>query len=126
MQTSSASASANATRPRMLRLRFFELTLGLGASVGRQDEQQAAVVVVRREDVGLRPFGPVALRVNGNRLVEHPYAPLERRADVVVAALKVEPEHLLHGAADHVGVAEPGELPRTPARADQAALLVAD
>src|SRR4051812_23962022 len=98
---------------------------GSGA-LRRQDEQQSPVVVVRRKDVGLRRLRPVALRVNGNRLVEHAHAPLERCADVVVAALEVEPQHFLDRAADDVRVAEAGELAGASAGADQAALLVAD
>ena len=33
--------------------------------------------------------------------------------------VELEAEHVLHRAADHVEVAEPGELARAPARADQ-------
>src|SRR4051812_4835909 len=125
MITSSAITSATTTRPRTIRLRFFVIKVVLWLR-GRQDEQQPAVVVVCGEDVSLRPLRPVSLRMNGDRLVENAHSPLERGADVVVAALELEPEHLLHGAADHVVVAEPGELARAAAGADQAGLLVAD
>ena len=92
----------------------------------REDEQQAAVLVVRGEDVCLGGLGPVALGVHDHRLVEHAHAPLERRADVVVAVLELEPEDLPHRAADHVEVAEAGEL-RAPRPAPiSRALLVAD
>src|SRR3954452_22107205 len=120
MITSRASTIAARTRARIARLRLLAVTLWLGPCLGRGEyEQHPAVVVVRREDVGLRSLRPVPLRVNGNRLVEHPHAPLECGRDVVVAALEVEPEHLLDGTADHVGVAKSGELARAPAGADQ-------
>ena len=47
-------------------------------------------------------------------------------ADVVVPVLELEAEHVLHGAADHVEVAQPGELAGAAAGADQPALLVED
>src|SRR3954451_625643 len=125
MITSSAIPSATSTRPRTIRLRFFVIKVVLWLR-GRQDEQQSAVVVVCREDVGLRPLRPVSLRVNGDRLVENAHSPLERGADVVVARLELEAEHLLHRAADHVVVAEARELARTAAGADQSSVLVAD
>ena len=92
---------------------------------GREHEQQPAVIVVGGEDVRLRRLGPVALRVHGDRLVQHPNAPLQGRADVVVAVLELQPEHLVHGPPDHVQVAQAGELPGAPAGADQLGVLVA-
>src|SRR5436305_2384579 len=123
--TASAATSSAATSPRITKLR---LRLAKRRPLPRgQDEQETAVLVVGREDVRLGRLGAVALGVHRDRLVEHAHAPLERRADVVVAAvLPLEPEHLLNGAADHVLVAEPGQLARAAARADQAGLLVAD
>src|SRR3954453_16724908 len=123
MITSAASASSATTTSRIRPLRWRMLTSRLPR---REDDQQAAVVVVRGKDVSLRRLRPVALRMDHHGLVEHADAPLERRADVVVAVLKVEPEHLLHRAADHVGVAEAGELAGAAAGADQAALLGGD
>ena len=54
-------------------------------AVGREDEQHAAVVVVGREQVGLRLRGQVALGVDLDRLVELADAPLEHGRDGVVA-----------------------------------------
>ena len=71
--------------------------------------------------------GPVALGVHDHRLVEHPHPPLERGGDVVARPTRTRGSSTsLHGAADHVQVPEPGELPRAPAGADQAGLLVED
>src|SRR4051812_42489436 len=64
--------------------------------------------------------------MDGHGLVEHPHAPFERRADVVVPALELQSQHLLYGAPDHVVVAEAGELARATAGADEPRLLVAD
>src|SRR3954454_23241469 len=125
MITSSASTRASSTRPRIVRLRFLAVKVVAGLR-GRQHEQQSAVVVVRGEDVGLRPLRPVSLRVNGDRLVENTHSPLERGADVVVTRLELEAEHLLHGTADHVIVTEAGELARAAAGTDQASVLVTD
>src|SRR4051794_28664307 len=101
MITSNARVSTSATRPRISRLRFLELKScrRLG---GREDEQQPAVVVVGGEDVRLGLFRPIALGMNGDRLVEHAHSPLERGAYVVVAGGELETQHLLHGTPDHV------------------------
>src|SRR3954453_7357226 len=99
MITSSASTRASSTRPRIRMLRFFAVKVVAGLR-GRQHEQQSAVVVVCREDVGLRPLGPGPLRVNGHRPVANTHSPLERGADVVVTRLELEAKHLLHGTAD--------------------------
>ena len=63
---------------------------GCGWSSGSEHQEQAAVVVVGGEDVRLRGLGAVALGVHGHRLVEHPHAPFEGGADVVVAAAELE------------------------------------
>ena len=99
---------------------------GAGGLARREHQQQAAVVVVRREDVRLRRLGPVSFGVHGNRLVQHPNAPLERGGDVVVAALELEAQHLVHRPADHVEVPQPRELSRPAPSADQPRLLVAE
>src|SRR3954449_3286372 len=122
MTSTEAAISANTTSSTNPLRR--ELVIGSG--LRGEDEQQAAVLVVGREYVRLRGLGAVALSVHGHGLVEHPNAPLERRADVVVAVLEGEAEHVLHRTADHVGVAEAGELAGAAAGADQAALLVGD
>ena len=80
--------------------------------LGSQNEQQAAVLVVRGEDVCLRRLRPVPFGVHDHWLVQHAHAPLESGADVVVTRLELEPQHLVHRPADHVQVAEPGELAR--------------
>src|SRR4051812_48945757 len=124
MIMSIAAASRPMTSARTARLRWRVLTWP--RLPRREDDQQAAVVVVGREDVRLRGLGAVALGMDGHRLVEHPPAPLEGGADVIVAVVELEAEHLLDRAADHVGVAEAGELAGATAGADQAALLVGD
>ena len=43
---------------------------------------------------------------------------------MIVALVELEVEHLLHGPADHVEVAQPGELACAAAGADQRGLLV--
>src|SRR3954453_334978 len=98
MITSAASTSSAPTASRISPLRW-RLLKGLRLP-GREDDQQAAVVIVRRKDVGLRAPGPVGLRMNPDGLVEHPDAPLERRAHLIVAVPQVEPQQLLHRAAD--------------------------
>jgi hypothetical protein len=45
---------------------------------------------------------------------------------VVLPAGEVQPENVLHLAADDLLVGEPGELARAAAAADHAALLIAD
>src|SRR5215211_7158136 len=121
--TTAAPTKSASTAPRIARLRLRSATAALPR---REHEQQAPVVVVGGEDVRLRRLGAVALRVYHHLLVEHPHAPLERRADVVVAGLELEPQHLLRGPPDHVEVAQAGELAGAPAGADQAGLLVED
>src|SRR5437899_2256495 len=61
-----------------------------------------------------------------NGLVEHPHPPLERGADVVIAVLELEPQHLTHRSAHHVVVAQPYQLPDAASTADHSRLLVAD
>src|SRR4051812_19241977 len=122
MITSSASTSATSTTPRIVRLRFLAVKLSLR---GRQDEQQPAIVVIRREDVGLCSLGPVSLRMNGDRLVQDAYSPLECCADVIVPRLELEPQDLLHRTPDHIVVAEARQLACAAAGPKQAALLVA-
>src|SRR5207244_11232800 len=73
----------------------------------------------RSSDLGPVPFG-----VHDHWLVQYPDTPLESGADVVVAGLELQAEHLLHRTADHVQIAQPGELARPAAGADQPALLV--
>src|SRR4051812_47747913 len=102
-----APASSRTTRARIDRFRLRLLTREL---LGRQDEQQPAIVVVGGKDVGLGRLGAVALRVHHYRLVEHPHSPLEDGAYVVVPRLELEPEHVRDRTADHVEVAEPREL----------------
>ena len=89
MITSAAAPAAPTTSAMIARLRC-----AVGHR-GRQHEQQPAVVVVGGEDVRLRRLGPVAFGVHDHLLVEHAHAPLERGADVVVAVLELEPEHLV-------------------------------
>src|SRR5581483_6071224 len=91
-----------------------------------EDEQEAAVLVVGREDVRRGGLGAVALGVDGHGLVEHAHPPFERGADVVVAVLEGEAEHLAHRPAHRIGLPQPGELPHALAEADHARLLIAD
>src|SRR5918912_3589775 len=100
--TTAASARSAATRARIERFRRREGTRAPPLQLRRQDEQEATVLVIRREDVRLGGFRAVALGVDGHRLVEHTDPPLEGGADVVVAVLELEPEHLLDRPTDHV------------------------
>src|ERR671932_1125563 len=120
------SASSAATRARIERFRRREVTRAPPLQLRRQDEQEATVLVIRREDVRLGGFRAVALGMDGHRLVEHTDPPLEGGADVVVAVLELEPEHLLDRPTDHVEVAEPRELAGPAAGADEPRLLVAN
>src|SRR5688500_1326578 len=120
-------AASNPTTSAMIRRLRRRSVIGRGAALARsQDEQEPTVLVVRREDVCLRRFGTIAFRVHDDRLVEHPNAPLERGADVVVAILELEAENLAHGSPDDVLVAQARELARAAAGADQRAVLVGD
>src|SRR5437763_9519861 len=102
------------------------LALVIASGLGGEDEQKAAVLVVCREDVRLGRLRAIALGVNGHGLVEHPDAPLERRADVVVAVLEGESEHVADGLAEGVGLSQAGELAHALAKADHARVLIAD
>src|SRR5271167_3332519 len=68
--------------------------------VGRQHEQQPAIIVIGGKHVRLRARGDVALAGDLDRLVERPHPPLEHGRDRVVAILEAQPEHLLHALAD--------------------------
>jgi hypothetical protein len=61
-----------------------------------------------------------------NGLVEHAYAPLECRSNVVVAVFKLELQYVVYRATDHVEVSEAGQLARPAAGADEPPLLVKD
>src|SRR5215208_7956421 len=125
MITSSDAISSPATS-RMIRKLRRAAVIGWSGSARSQDEQQAAVVVVGREDVRLCRLRAVALGVDGDLLVEDADAPLQRGADVVVAVLELQPQDLLDRTADDVLIAQAGEHAGAPAGADQAALLVRD
>src|SRR3954447_6801000 len=122
MTSTEAAISANTTSSTNPLRR--ELVIGSG--LRGEDEQQATVLVVGREYVRLRGLGAVALGVHGHGLVEYPHAPLERRADVVVAVLKGEAEHVPHRLTERVGLAEPGELAHAAAEPDHSRVLIAD
>jgi hypothetical protein len=81
---------------------------------------------VSGEQVGDGLRGQVAFGVDGDGLVELAHPPLEHRADVVLATVEGEAEHLAHLAPDDLLVREAGQLARSAAAADDAALLVAD
>src|SRR4029077_124649 len=112
---STISPSTKSSTKRFLR-RF------ICSALGRQDDQQSAVVVVGGEHVGDRLGGQVALGVDGHLFAERAHAPLERGLNRVGAPVAVEvgglaavallqplqAENLLHGAADHVLVGESG------------------
>src|SRR4051794_10553392 len=125
-----AMATPEATRiPRtMRRIRPLRRRSFTGLLLGRgEDEQQAAVVVVGREEVGRRPGRDVALGVDRDRLVALADAPLQGGADGVGVALgELQAEDLAGRAADHVLLVEAGELEGAPAQADDPALRVAD
>ena len=67
---------------------------------------------------------PSACTTTGLSSTRTPHSSAVR--DVVVAVLELEAEHVLHRPADHVEVAQAGELARAAPGADQAALLVED
>ena len=68
----------------------------------------------------------ITLSRHGDGLVEHPDPPVERCLDQVVSVLKLDPEYLAYRLADHVVVAEPGQLTCAPPRAQNARLSIAD
>src|SRR4051812_26543627 len=74
--TANAPASTTSTMPRIDRLRV-RLLIAESSVLGGEDEQQAPVVVVGGEYVGLGRLGAVAFGVHHHRLVEHTHAPLE-------------------------------------------------
>src|SRR5215218_149971 len=110
------------------RLRFFDVMAWVRVPrlPRRENEQQAAVVVVRGEDVCYRRLWPVSLRVDHDRLVENPNAPLKSRGDVVAPAFELEAEDVAGRTADHVQITEPGELARAATGADEPPLLIAE
>src|SRR2546430_7751086 len=111
MTSAEAAISANTTSSTNPLRR--ELVIGSG--LRGEDEQQAAVLVVGREYVRLRRLGAVALGVHSHGHLEHPHAPFERRADVVVAVLEGEAEHVAHLLGASVRLPEAGALAHTPA-----------
>src|SRR3712207_1043702 len=118
--------SRPATSSRTKRLRRRSVTGSAYSGLGRQDEQHAAVVVVRREQVGLRLGGQVALGVDLHRLVELADAPLEHGLHGVGAVAEAQAEDLARGPADDLLVPEAGELERAAPARDDAAVLVGD
>src|SRR3954452_19007340 len=102
---------AEKVRPRLLRR--------------RQDEQQPAVGVVGRKQVGDRLGRQVALGMDSYRLSQPPHAPLQRHPHLVLRAVEGQPEHVADRPPDHLLVGEAGELARAAAAADDPALLVA-
>src|SRR5680860_608218 len=116
------------TRPMIERLRLREvMSVGFRAGLAwRQHQQQATVVVIRGKDVGHGGLRSVSLRIDHDWLAENPNAPLERCGDVVASVFELESENVARRAADHVEVAEPGQLASAAPGADQAALLVAE
>src|ERR671937_796232 len=117
--TAISATTTSSTKP-------LRLALVIRSGLRGEDEQETTVLVVGREDVRLRRLRTVALGVNGHRLVEHSYTPLERRADVVVAVLEGESQHVAHWLAQRIRLAETGELAHALAEADHARVLVAD
>ena len=64
------------------------------------DEDTAFLVVVRREDVGDRPGGQIALGVHLDGLALHAHLPLERGANVIVPVVEPQPEDVVHRASE--------------------------
>src|SRR3954452_20567396 len=62
---------------------------GLTLPGRRQDEQEAAVIIVRRKQIRDRLGGQIVLRVHGDRFAESAHAPLEGRRYVVLVAGEV-------------------------------------
>src|SRR4051794_36350591 len=116
-----ASRPATSSRIRTLRRRSFMRLLG-----GRQDEQQAAVVVVGRKEVGGRARGQIALRVHLDGLAERPDAPLQHGPDRILPLGEAEAQDLPDAAPDHALVVEAGQLEGAATAADDPALGVAD
>src|SRR3954447_20682431 len=120
------SADSNTSASTTSSTKALRRELVIASGLRSEHEQQAAVLVVGREDVRLRGLGAVALGMHGHGLVEHPHAPLERRADVVVAVLEGQAEHVAHRLADGLGLPEARELADAAAEADHARVLIAD
>src|ERR1700755_610790 len=57
-----------------------------------QHEQQTAVIIVGREEIGDGLGREIALGMNRNALSEAAHAPFERHADVILAAVEVQAE----------------------------------
>src|SRR3954468_24459045 len=116
MRTATASRTKSERRRSDMRSRFEAYSGPRGAAGGTdgpsllgrgQDEQQAAVIIVGREQIRNRSGGEVALRVDGHSLPEPADAPLERHPDMVLIAFEVQPQHVAHRAADDLLVREP-------------------
>src|SRR3954452_15927753 len=112
--------------------------LSSGALLGGEDQQQAAIVVVGREEIGDRLGGQITLGVDGYPLAQRADAPLEGRLDrgCFAGVVRVgggapispvdplETEHVTDRSADHLLVLEAGELERTFAQIQDTGLLV--
>src|ERR1022692_2360312 len=119
--TSDTSTSAvTSARTKALRARSL-----IGPSAGRcEHEQQSAVVVVCREEVGGRARGEVGVGPQRRGLPERPHPPLEDRRDVILAVLEAQPELLRERLTDDLLLLIAGQLERSPAAADHATLAV--
>src|SRR3954447_10446710 len=123
--TTTEAMSRPRTSSRIRPLRRRSVIRGPTLLLGRQDDEQAAVVVVGREEVGGRARGEGPLRVDSHRLAQHANAPLQRGGDLVAAVVELQAEHLVDRAPDDLLLLEAGELERAAAGADRPALLVA-
>src|SRR4249919_912107 len=93
---------------------------------GRQGDEQAAVVVVRREDVRRDRLHLTGARAQLEFLTELSDAPFERHGDRALAVLETsEAEGLDDVLAHQVGIPVAGQLEDTAARREDATVLVA-
>src|SRR5215813_2478686 len=92
----------------------------------RQRDEQAAVVVERREEVADHGFDLAASRPQLQVLVQTPHAPFERELDRVLLLLESgESESGHHVGAEHLVLAPAAQLEDAATDCENAALLVA-
>src|SRR5919107_4675898 len=121
--TASEPASRTPTSTRMKKLRRRSvMSLARSLLLRGQDEEEPAVVVVGREQVGRRLGREVALGVDLDRLAELPHPPFEHGRPRVLVVGEPQTEPLAGRPADDALLLEPGELEGPLAGADQAPL----
>src|SRR5579862_5470813 len=111
------------TRTKLLRARSL-MANGEGSARRGEHEQEAAVVVVGREEVRGGPRGQVRFGAQHGGLAQRAHPPLEHGRDVVLVVVETQVQGLGDRLAEHLLLVVARQLEGAPPTADDPALAV--